>query len=169
MRTRVISSAFLAVGLILVSSWRTDSFAQESAWWTDSVALESDGAQLAVENGDVNGDLARDLSDAVSLLGHLFLGGLAPVELRSCGTEPPLTRNGDANGDGALDVSDAIHLLGWLFSGGPPPVPACGPLGRSASVDDDDDDVVDESADDPEGDTFGVGPVQHDIREFSAE
>lgn len=164
MRTRVISSAFLAVGLILVSSWRTDSFAQESAWWTDSVALESDGAQLAVENGDVNGDLARDLSDAVSLLGHLFLGGLAPVELRSCGTEPPLTRNGDANGDGALDVSDPIYLLGWLFIGGPPPVPACSLL-KSASDDDD----IDDSADDPEGDTFGVGPVQHDIREFSVE
>ena len=141
-----------------------------AASWTDSFAQESDGAQLAMANGDVNGDLVRDLSDAVSLLGYLFLGGSAPVDLQSCGTKYPLIRNGDANADDALDVSDAIHLLGWLFSGGPPPVPACGPLGKGRSVDDDDDDDDnDESADDPEGDTFGVGPVQHDIREFSVE
>ncbi len=44
---------------------------------------------FALENGDTNGDLERDLSDAVYLLGHLFLGGPGPVELQPCATEPP--------------------------------------------------------------------------------
>ncbi len=85
----------------------------------------SDDPGFALENGDTNGDLARDLSDAVYLLGHLFLGGPAPVELQPCATEPPLVRNGDTNGDGTRDVSDAIHLFGWLFTGGPEPINAC--------------------------------------------
>ena len=33
----------------------------------------------AKENGDVNGDLTIDMSDAVYLLEHLFIGGPAPV------------------------------------------------------------------------------------------
>ena len=36
---------------------------------------------FALDNGDTNGDLDRDLRDAVYLVGHLFLGGPGPVEL----------------------------------------------------------------------------------------
>ncbi len=135
--------------------------------------------RFAIENCDVNGDLARDLSDAMRLLGHLFLDDPAPVELQGCGTEPALVQNGDANHDENLDVSDAVHLLGWLFSGGPQPAPACGVAGSGASDDDDDDDDGDDddgddddenddgTASDPAGDTVGTGPVQHDILEVS--
>src|SRR5262245_58960470 len=38
---------------------------------------------LAVRNGDVNGDGEIDLSDAVYLVSHLFLGGSAPVPCRT--------------------------------------------------------------------------------------
>jgi hypothetical protein len=80
---------------------------------------------VAADNGDVNGDLDRDLSDGIYLLGHLFLGGPAPVPLADCGLELPALANGDANADATLDVSDSVRLLAWLFSGGDAPVDAC--------------------------------------------
>jgi len=71
--------------------------------------------------GDANGDLAVDISDAVTTLGYLFTGGV----------EPPCLDAADANDDGALDISDAVTSLGYLFTGGvAPPTPgpeACGP------------------------------------------
>jgi|GEM_PF-502610 len=51
---------------------------------------------------------AIDISDAISLLGHLFLGGPAP----------PCRDAADANDDGAVDISDAIKILAHLFGGG---------------------------------------------------
>jgi hypothetical protein len=83
------------------------------------------GVGFALANGDVNGDMERDLSDAVELLGHLYLGNPEPVPLALCGSSEPIVRNGDSNGDGARDVSDAVHLLWWLFVGGREPVGAC--------------------------------------------
>ncbi len=92
---------------------------------------------FALENGDTNGDLERDLSDPVYLLGYLFLGGPAPVELQPCATMPASVQNGDTNGDGTLDVSDAIYLFGWLFTGGPEPTNACAQRGRGGAKPDD--------------------------------
>ncbi len=60
---------------------------------------------------DANGDHCRDLSDAVSTLGFLFLGQAAP----RC---PDAS---DANDDGHIDISDSVFTLAYLFSGGPPP------------------------------------------------
>ncbi len=89
-------------------------------------AQSAPSAGYALENGDVNGDQERDLSDPVYLLGYLFLGSEEPVPLALCGSEATETANGDSNGDGTIDVSDPILLLGWLFSGGPAPIAACG-------------------------------------------
>lgn len=50
------------------------------------------------------------ISDAIQILGHLFLG--APPEL-------PCHDAADANDDGKLDLTDAVYLLGYLFLGGP--------------------------------------------------
>jgi hypothetical protein len=83
------------------------------------------GIRFALDNGDVNGDADRDLSDGVYLLSYLFSGGAEPVPLALCGTEPTATINGDTNADGDIDISDPVQLLGWLFSAGPAPVPAC--------------------------------------------
>ena len=66
--------------------------------------------------GDSNRDGAVDISDALFLLSHLFLGGKAPACLSAA----------DADDSGRLDLSDAIFLLGHLFLGAgkiPPPFP----------------------------------------------
>jgi hypothetical protein len=70
--------------------------------------------------GDCNDDGAVDISDAVCILGWLFLGDAQPACLSATNT------NGDAGGD----LSDAVYLLNHLFLGGPPPpgpFPECGP------------------------------------------
>ncbi|MCZ6795926.1 MAG: Kazal-type serine protease inhibitor domain-containing protein [Planctomycetota bacterium] len=67
--------------------------------------------------GDTNQDGIVDLSDSISLLAWLFLGGPAPFCLDS----------GDSNDDGANDISDASWSLIFLFLGGPPP-PDPGPF-----------------------------------------
>jgi hypothetical protein len=60
-----------------------------------------------------------DISDAVALLGCLFLGTACP-ECR------PAT---DYNNDGTEDISDAIAALSHLFLGGLPP-----PRGKGCQV-----------------------------------
>ena len=88
-------------------------------------AQSAPSAGYALENGDVNGDQERDLSDPVYLLSHLFLGGPIAVPLAYCDADVPVVQNGDSNHDGAIDLSDSVHLLGWLFVGGPEPADAC--------------------------------------------
>lgn len=69
--------------------------------------------------GDANGDGLVDLSDSISLLDQLFLGGSAS----RC---PDAA---DANDDGEIDISDPTYILLVLFLGGaalPPPGPECG-------------------------------------------
>ena len=61
--------------------------------------------------GDVDADLDVGLTDAVVLLGGLFLGR-GPVACPDAA---------DADDDGRISVSDAIYLLGYRFRGGPPP------------------------------------------------
>ncbi|MBI4583300.1 MAG: sulfatase-like hydrolase/transferase [Planctomycetes bacterium] len=74
----------------------------------------------AFARGDCNGDGTADISDAISHLTSLFIGGDLSDCLEAC----------DTNDDSASDVSDAIYLLEFLFTGGPapePPFPGCGP------------------------------------------
>lgn len=68
-------------------------------------------------DSDANGQV--DLSDAVSLLAHLFAGE----------PPPPCLRAADVNADDTLDLSDPVTLLSFLFLGRgapPPPFPECG-------------------------------------------
>ncbi len=70
--------------------------------------------------GECNDDGEVNISDALCLLGWLFLGGPTPGCLAAANT----------NGDEAVNISDPVALLGFLFLGGPPPVepfPDCGP------------------------------------------
>ncbi len=62
--------------------------------------------------GDTNGDRKLTVSDAVTILRHLF-------------TQPRIEceDHADANDDGALNVSDAAYILQYLFLSGPPPPP----------------------------------------------
>jgi hypothetical protein len=81
----------------------------------DVEALEfTDGREFL--RGDANGDRDVDISDAVSILGTLFLGFKSPA----CADAS------DVDDDGEVNISDPIFLLGFLFNQGttpPPPGP----------------------------------------------
>lgn len=61
--------------------------------------------------GDVNNDLAVDVSDAVYIVNYAFAGGPAPDPLAV----------GDANCDESVDVSDAVYIINYAFASGNPP------------------------------------------------
>lgn len=75
--------------------------------------------------GEVNGDGTVDLSDAISILNFLFVGG----------KEPTCQKSADVDDSGALDVSDGIRLLGYLYLGGAEPRPPFGACGRDPNPD----------------------------------
>jgi len=111
------------------------------------------GPNCADENGDVNGDGSRDLSDAVYSLAFSFQGGPVPVDF--CLPPGPKAQdcadmNGDDNGDAGIDLSDPVYLLAFLFQGGPPPVPKCEVTTEICDNNIDDDMDGDTDCDDPE-------------------
>jgi len=64
--------------------------------------------------GDVDGDGALAINDAILILSILFAGARSP----DCADRA------DVNDDGGLNIADAIRLLGYLFGGEPqPPAP----------------------------------------------
>jgi hypothetical protein len=67
---------------------------------------------LTFVRGDMNLDGSVDLSDALSILLHLFAG--VPAACLDAG---------DANDDERLGIADAIYLLRYLYQSGPPPPP----------------------------------------------
>ncbi|MCA8960077.1 MAG: hypothetical protein KDC38_06170 [Planctomycetes bacterium] len=78
------------------------------------------GVPIAFVRGDINGDTAVDIGDAVGLLSALFDA-----------SSPPLAclEGADGNDDGLVNVADAIYVLSYLFSMGSPPTapfPTCG-------------------------------------------
>ncbi len=76
--------------------------------------------KTAFLRGDANGDRAADVSDAVAILGYLFLGG----EIQG-----GCIKSADSDDSGVVDITDGVHLLGFLFLGGnepPPPAASCG-------------------------------------------
>ena len=78
------------------------------------------GGPVRFRRGDVNGDGATDISDAIAGLLYLFGGEREPTCLSTL----------DINDDSALDISDPVALLDHLFRGGAAPaapVEACGP------------------------------------------
>ena len=76
------------------------------------------GAPFRREDGNADGLV--DLSDAIFILGYLFLGG----------PSPPCPDAADASDDGRVDIADAVAVLVRLFVGAgavPEPAGACGP------------------------------------------
>lgn len=86
-------------------------------------AIPENQIELIVEpdgwvRGDTNSDGIVDISDAITSLRRLFLGG-----------EVLCTRAMETNLDGQVDLTDSVFLLLHLFSGGTPlaqPFPQCG-------------------------------------------
>jgi hypothetical protein len=69
------------------------------------------------KRADTNADGSANLTDAVVLLGYLFLGN--PTSL-------PCLDAADANDSGDLNLTDAVVALGFLFLGNPPTLPPPG-------------------------------------------
>ena len=70
--------------------------------------------QVQFRRGDFNIDGNVDVSDALGIFNHLFLGG--------AGT--PCENAADSNKDVSIDLTDGVYILGYLFMGGsPPPAP----------------------------------------------
>ena len=82
----------------------------EQAFGSDIIVCESD-AVLFVRGKCAGTGTRPQISDAIFLLGFLFLGSEAPGCRVAC----------DADADGNLGLTDAIRLLNFLFLGGPPP------------------------------------------------
>ena len=61
--------------------------------------------------GDANRNGAVEISDPVTILLHLFSGGL----------QLACADHGDADDSGTLEVTDAVRILAYLFRGGPAP------------------------------------------------
>lgn len=70
--------------------------------------------------GDASSDGLLDISDALAILGALFLGRSGPTCLDAA----------DANDDGSVEISDALGIIFHLFLDGPalPPPGACNEL-----------------------------------------
>ena len=89
--------------------------------WIQEGAVQ-DTPGLFFERGEANNDGAVDLTDAINVLGFLFLG--SPTTL-------PCAKAGDTDDNGVLEITDAVNLLGYLYLGSPltlpQPFPNCGP------------------------------------------
>lgn len=75
---------------------------------------------LGFERGDTNSDGSTDVSDAIFVLGSLFVPGAPAIECEDAA---------DVNDDGGVDVADAVALLAALFVPGSTPIPpptSCG-------------------------------------------
>jgi uncharacterized repeat protein (TIGR03806 family) len=73
------------------------------------------GDSLAFRRGDSNNDSQLNLTDALQVLGYLFLGERSALDCLDAA---------DSNDDGGLNLADAIYVLRHLFLGGPsPPAP----------------------------------------------
>jgi hypothetical protein len=94
------------------------------AWAADASLKSPVAAEVFIPyfaRGQINPDGNIDISDAVALLLHLFLGGKPPRPSEA----------GDVDGNGFLEVTDGIYLLLHLFRGGPAPpqpFPEPGPM-----------------------------------------
>jgi hypothetical protein len=93
-----------------------DTWNSASAWRASeridgSPGKEDSFVETEFVRADSNADGTADLSDAIDVLAHLYLGG----------QEASCEKAVDSNDDGEVDLSDAIFLLGYLFLGGEAP------------------------------------------------
>ena len=91
-----------------------------------SVTVEVHPLGALQRPGDSNQDGTLDLSDAVWLLEHLFLGSPGKEALPCEGGTASSPGQGDlaltdVNADSRIDLSDPVGILGFLFLGAKPP------------------------------------------------
>ena len=98
------------------SGWRPSDALLGTPGVDDSEPRPQGGGQIP---GDLTQDGELNISDAIALLGFLFLGA---GETLPCG-DGSLEDEGnrlllDSTGDGAVDIADAVYTLNYLFLGG---------------------------------------------------
>lgn len=81
--------------------------------------------EITFRRGDIDGDAAFSVTDAVRLLGQLFRS-----EALSCADAS------DVNDDGRVNISDAVFLLSFLFRSGEEPTAPFPGLGSDPTADD---------------------------------
>jgi hypothetical protein len=77
------------------------------------------GSAIQFKRGDVDVNGSLEITDAIKVLGYLFLGEGAPTCLDAA----------DNDDDGTVNITDAVYSLSFLFLGGPAPkspFPECG-------------------------------------------
>ncbi|MEM7236128.1 MAG: dockerin type I domain-containing protein, partial [Planctomycetota bacterium] len=83
-------------------------------------------AQAPFQRGDVDASGSINITDAILVLRHLFLGSYTP----SCFDAA------DVNDSGFINIADPIYTLSYLFVGGPAPLPPLKNCGDDPSSDD---------------------------------
>jgi formylglycine-generating enzyme required for sulfatase activity len=78
------------------------------------------------QRGDANADGTVNISDAITVLGFLFLGSPAALQCEDAA---------DVDDSGALNITDPVYLLGFLFLGGPAPPAPFGKCGSDPTAD----------------------------------
>ena len=115
----------ITVGEILADEACLDNVILAGPGGTALEVLDAECASLQEDEtsfirGDANDDSMVNLTDAIFILSHLFMGGQGPACLAAA----------DSTGNRSLDLSDSVFLLNFLFNGGdapPAPFPECGP------------------------------------------
>jgi hypothetical protein len=109
----VVESQGIQSGVFIVGI--TDGNAQRADVFVAKLKDVAHGCAPLFRRGDTNADTSVNLTDAMTILGFMFLGGGSP----GC------AKAADVNDDGANNLSDALTLLGYLFLGGQaPPEPS---------------------------------------------
>jgi len=101
-------------GTIVEGTTRTD---EEPDLGTIDLGFHHSVSIEELRRGDVGGDGATNIADAVFLLAALFPPAGGPASSLRCEDAA------DTNDDGALTIADAISLLAVLFLPGTPPLP----------------------------------------------
>lgn len=99
--------------------WRVEAALAVVDSGSISFTVETGAPELFVR-ADTNLDGTVNISDASTILGHLFLGSPASLGCQAAA---------DVDGNGSVSLTDAIFLLNHLFLGGQPPAapyPTCG-------------------------------------------
>lgn len=100
----------LAVGDLNNDGYGDFVFAFKEASQLVTLLLEPDSSEVMFIRGDGNNDTVLDLSDAVVILGYLYLQ-----------EETDCLESLDVNDDAKVDLSDAISLLTFLYAQGNQP------------------------------------------------
>jgi hypothetical protein len=93
--------------------------------------LPEGSAKPQLHRGDADQNLALELTDAIQVLGYLFLGSTTRV--------PECEDAADADDNGVIELTDAIRILGYLFLGTgeiPAPGPTENPCGEDPTPED---------------------------------